>query len=75
MRTIAYTTICVGLACALNTSSFADAPQKLDPTVSPARAAAIHECALAAAKYLDYVWGNVEMYIYRSCMAAHSQRE
>ena len=75
MRTIAYTTICVGLACALNTSSFAEAPKKLDPTVNAARAAAIHECASSAAKYFDYVWGNVEMYIYRSCMAAHSQRE
>ena len=39
------------------------------------RAEAIRTCSTAAAKYLDYVWGNTEMFIHRSCMAGHSQQE
>ena len=43
--------------------------------INQLRAEAIHTCSTAAAKYLDYVWGNTEMFIYRSCMAGHSQQE
>ena len=43
--------------------------------ISVARAAAIRECSIAAAKYTDYTWGNTEIYIYRTCMANHGQRE
>ena len=43
--------------------------------MSAARAAAIRECNLASAKYPEYVWANVKLYIYRSCMAARGQRE
>jgi hypothetical protein len=39
-----------------------------------ARAAAIHECSVSAAKYLDYSWGSTEMYVYRTCMAGHRQQ-
>jgi hypothetical protein len=43
--------------------------------ISQLRAEAIHTCSTAAAKYPDYVWGNMEMFIYRGCMAGHSQQE
>ena len=45
------------------------------PKINQLRAEAIHTCSTAAAKYLDYVWGNTEMFIYRGCMAGHSQQE
>ena len=43
--------------------------------VSRLRADAIHTCGMAAAKFPDYSWGNVEMFVYRACMAEHSQQE
>ena len=75
MRTVTYTTICIGLLCAIGTSSSVRPLQKFDYRVGAAHAAAIHECASLAAKYPDYSWDNTEMYIYRACMATHSQRE
>jgi hypothetical protein len=41
--------------------------------INQLRAEATHTCSTAAAKY--YVWGNMEMFIYRGCMAGHSQQE
>ena len=43
--------------------------------ISAARAAAIHECNLLAARYPQHEWGNTEIYLYRSCMARHGQQE
>ena len=43
--------------------------------VGAARAAAIRECNALASKYPEYVWGDVEIYVYRSCMAEHHQEE
>ncbi|MFZ0195763.1 MAG: hypothetical protein WBE32_11990 [Pseudolabrys sp.] len=43
--------------------------------INQLRAEAIRTCSTAAAKYLDYSWGNTEMFIYRACMAGHSQQE
>jgi len=43
--------------------------------ISAARAAAIHECSLLAARYPQHEWGNTEIYLYRSCMARHGQQE
>ena len=43
--------------------------------ISVARAAAIRGCNVAAAKYPEYVWGNVKLYIYRSCMVTRGQQE
>jgi hypothetical protein len=43
--------------------------------ISVARAAAIHECNVTSAKYPEYAWGNVKLYIYRSCMATRVQQE
>jgi hypothetical protein len=45
------------------------------PKFSLLRAEAIRTCSTAAAKYPDYVWGNMEMLIYRGCMAGRSQQE
>jgi hypothetical protein len=43
--------------------------------ISRQRAQAIHECSLLAARYPQYLWGNMEIYQYRACMAEHGQQE
>lgn len=43
--------------------------------MSAGRAAAIRECNRAAAKYPEYLWGDFEIQVYRSCMAQHGQHE
>jgi hypothetical protein len=43
--------------------------------MSAARAADIRECNRAAAKYLQYLWGDFEIYVYRACMTQHGQQE
>ena len=43
--------------------------------ISAARAAAIHQCNLLAARYPLHDWGNTQIYLYRSCMARHGQQE
>jgi hypothetical protein len=42
---------------------------------SAARAAAIRECNRAAAKYPEYLWGDFEIQVYRSCMTQRGQQE
>ena len=39
------------------------------------RADSIHTCGTAAAKFPDYSWGNMEMFVYRACMTEHRQQE
>lgn len=39
------------------------------------RAAAIRECNRAATKYPEYLWGDFEIQVYRSCMAQRGQHE
>ena len=43
--------------------------------ISAARAAAIRECNLLAARYPLHDWGNTQIHLYRSCMARHGQQE
>ena len=43
--------------------------------ISQQRAQAIHACSVRAARYPQYLWGNQEIYTYRSCMAEHGQHE
>jgi hypothetical protein len=43
--------------------------------ISRLRADAIRTCRTAAAKFPDYSWGNMEMFIYRACMTEHRERE
>jgi hypothetical protein len=39
--------------------------------LSSARAAAIHECSVSAGRYTQHTWGDVDIQLYRSCMAQH----
>jgi hypothetical protein len=39
------------------------------------RAATIRECNRAATKYPEYLWGDFEIQVYRSCMAQRGQHE
>ena len=43
--------------------------------ISRLRADAIRTCSTAAAKFPDYSWGNMEMFIYCACMTEHRERE
>jgi hypothetical protein len=42
---------------------------------SAGRAAAIRECNRAATKYPEYLWGDFEIQVYRSCMTQRGQQE
>ena len=46
-----------------------------DVQISAARASALKECSRLAQRYPINDWGNTESYLYRSCMARHSQKE
>jgi len=51
-------------------------PPNLNPRVSTdARAAAILECNAVARRYTQYLWGNMEIDLYRACMTQHGQKE
>ena len=39
------------------------------------RAAAIRECNRAATRYPEYLWGDFEIQVYRSCMTQRGQQE
>ena len=43
--------------------------------ISRERAQAIHACSVLAARYPQYLWGNMEIYQYRACMTEHGQQE
>ncbi len=46
-----------------------------DVQISKARAAALQECNRLAARYPTNDWGNTDIYLYRSCMARHGEKE
>ena len=65
--------IALGLVLsALASPSFA---QRSEDHMSAARAEALRECNLAAQKYTQHTWADVQIYTYRACMAAHGQQE
>jgi hypothetical protein len=66
-----------GLALGLAVTAFASpsCAQGSRNDVSAARAAAIQACSTAAARYTEYTWGDMEIYVYRACMAQHRQKE
>ena len=65
--------LAVGIAViALASPSYA---QRGPEGISQQRAQAIHECNLLAARYPQYLWGNMEIYQYRACMTEHGQQE
>jgi len=43
--------------------------------ISRERAHAIHQCSVLAARYPQYLWGNMQIYQYRACMTEHGQPE
>jgi hypothetical protein len=65
--------LAVGIALtALASPSYA---QERGVKISPERAQAIHQCSVLASRYPQYLWGNLEIYQYRACMAEHHQPE
>jgi hypothetical protein len=73
MITVRLVALALGLAVAASTS-FAQGSKPL-PAPSDARAEAIHDCTIAAGRFIDHVWGDWEIYVYRACMARHGQPE
>jgi len=51
------------------------AQTKTGPGVDAARAKALRECNAKAEKYSLAAWGNVQLQVYRACMAEHHQME
>jgi hypothetical protein len=43
--------------------------------ISPARAAAIHECGVISQRYPETTFSSLEFELYRACMARHGQVE
>jgi hypothetical protein len=60
-----------GRISALASSSYAQGGRE----ISRERAQAIHTCSVLAARYPQYLWGNMEIYQYRACMTEHGQQE
>ncbi|MGB9383674.1 MAG: hypothetical protein WCB50_02625 [Pseudolabrys sp.] len=65
----------LALGLVLSASASQGSAEERGIYVSAARAAAIQECNARASKYLEYVWGDVEIQVYRECMAEHHQQE
>ena len=65
----------LALGLVLSASASQGSAEERGIYVSAARAAAIRECNARASKYLEYVWGDVEIQVYRECMAEHHQQE
>jgi hypothetical protein len=66
------TGIALGLAVAATvvTPSFAQRG-----AAGAARAKALRECSVAADRFIQHVWGDWEIDVYRACMARHGQPE
>jgi hypothetical protein len=60
-----------GRISALTSPSYAQGSRE----ISRERAQAIHACSVLAARYPQYLWGNMEIYQYRACMTEHGQPE
>ena len=46
-----------------------------DVQISAARAQALQQCNRLASRYPLHDWGNLQIHLYRSCMAQHGQQE
>jgi hypothetical protein len=85
MITVRFVALALGFAVAAS-SSFAQGRKPLPapsdvaqgskplPEPSDARAQAIHDCTIEAGRFIDHVWGDWEIYVYRA-MARHGQPE
>src|SRR5262245_350377 len=67
-------TIVLGLATVAVVSPVL-AQQNQGFPIGAARAAAVHQCSVREAKFLDRLWGVTEVQIYRACMSNHGQVE
>lgn len=56
-------------------AALAFVPLSKGEQISPVKSAAIHECSVSAAEYAEYVWGDVEIYKYRTCMFNYGKPE
>jgi len=65
--------VCMVLAALVASPAFAQ--KRNDNRMDAARAATIHQCSVAASRYTEYTWGNLEFEQYRACMAQHGQAE
>ena len=65
----------LALGLVLTASASQGFAQERGIVVSAARASAIQECNARSSKYLEYVWGDTEIQVYRECMAEHHQME
>jgi hypothetical protein len=63
------------LALGLIASSAPALAQPKGDRISADRAAAIRECKRAATTYRQYLWGDFEIDVYRSCMTQRGQQE
>ena len=63
------------LALAMTANATLSFAETSEPKIVAARAAAIHECNVKAQVYALYAWGNVQLYVYRACMAGQHQVE
>jgi hypothetical protein len=67
--------IALGLALSVLASpSFAQRSENQNH-MSAAREQALRECNLAAQKYTQHTWADVQIQTYRACMAEHGQQE
>lgn len=64
--------VCIALATLVAPPAFA---QESNNHMSAARTGAIRQCSVAAARYTEHTWGDMEIQQYRTCMAVSSQVE
>jgi hypothetical protein len=67
--------IALGLALSVSALPSPSFAQRSEDHMSAARAQALRECNLAAQKYTQHTWADVQIYTYRACMAEHGQQE
>ncbi len=75
MITIRKLVTILALALSATVSASPSFAKRSEQDISAARGAAIHECNGKAQKYGEAAWGDVELYVYRTCMARHHQEE
>jgi hypothetical protein len=67
--------IALGFALSVSALASPSFAQRGEQHMSAAREQALRECNLKAQKYTQHTWADVQIYIYRACMAEHGQQE
>ena len=65
----------IAITLALSALALPSYAQGRGVEISPKRAQAIHACSVLASRYPQYLWGNMEIFQYRACMAEHGEPE